>query len=86
MSRSGFLDDQRLVREVRAKPDAAIDRASWPADVPAVAAVLESGLELAEGVTFLVGENGSGKSSGRKPCTATTPSRATWRAGMTSTA
>jgi hypothetical protein len=64
MSRSGFLNDQRLVREVRAKPDAAIDRASWPADVPAVAAVLESGLELPEGVTFLLGENGSGKSSG----------------------
>jgi predicted ATPase len=63
MRRSGFLNDQRLVREVRAKPDAAIDRASWPADVPAVAAVLESGLELPEGVTFLVGENGSGKST-----------------------
>ena len=35
----------------------------WPLTVPAVAQVVEKGLELAAGVTFLVGENGSGKST-----------------------
>ena len=35
----------------------------WPATLPAVAALLKKGLDLAPGVTFLVGENGSGKST-----------------------
>jgi len=35
----------------------------WPRTVPAVAQLLEQGLELPPGVTFLVGENGSGKST-----------------------
>ena len=39
------------------------DRDEWPATVPAVAALLVDGLDLPAGVTFLVGENGSGKST-----------------------
>ncbi|MFT4136457.1 AAA family ATPase [Microbacterium sp.] len=39
------------------------DRGRWPATVPAVAQLLDDGLELSPGVTFLVGENGSGKST-----------------------
>lgn len=35
----------------------------WPMTIPAVAQVVDKGLELAAGVTFLVGENGSGKST-----------------------
>ena len=39
------------------------DRTVWPATVPAVAQLLDGGLGLSPGVTFLVGENGSGKST-----------------------
>lgn len=35
----------------------------WPHSIPAVAQLLRVGLELPPGVTFLVGENGSGKST-----------------------
>lgn len=35
----------------------------WPATIPAVAQLQAQGLELPDGVTFLVGENGSGKST-----------------------
>jgi predicted ATPase len=35
----------------------------WPTTIPAVAQILDSGLELPPGVTILVGENGSGKST-----------------------
>jgi predicted ATPase len=35
----------------------------WPLTVPAVEHVVRRGLDLAPGVTFLVGENGSGKST-----------------------
>jgi predicted ATPase len=35
----------------------------WPTSIPAVAQLLRDGIELAPGVTFLVGENGSGKST-----------------------
>ena len=35
----------------------------WPMDVPAVAQLVRDGLNLDPGVTFLVGENGSGKST-----------------------
>ncbi|GGO75734.1 AAA family ATPase [Nocardioides deserti] len=35
----------------------------WPMTVPAVEHVVRRGLDLAPGVTFLVGENGSGKST-----------------------
>ena len=57
------MSDGRIVREIRARSGAAVAPKAWPASIPAVAAVLEAGLELAEGVTFLVGENGSGKST-----------------------
>ena len=40
-----------------------LDRGTWPATVPAVAQLLRDGLELPPGVTVLVGENGSGKST-----------------------
>ncbi|GAB3970498.1 AAA family ATPase [Actinoallomurus acanthiterrae] len=40
-----------------------IDRTRWPYSVPAVAAIDAHGLEFREPVTFLVGENGSGKST-----------------------
>ena len=39
------------------------DLADWPFTVPAVAQVAREGLEFSEPVTFLVGENGSGKST-----------------------
>lgn len=40
------------------------NRAAWPFNIPAVAQLIDDGgLELAPGVTFLVGENGSGKST-----------------------
>jgi predicted ATPase len=35
----------------------------WPRSIPAVEQIIEEGLTLAKGVTFLVGENGSGKST-----------------------
>lgn len=41
----------------------ASDRSRWPATIPAVAQLLEEGLTFDPGVTFLVGENGSGKST-----------------------
>ena len=36
---------------------------AWPLTIPAVAQLLADGLSLSPGVTFLVGENGSGKST-----------------------
>lgn len=35
----------------------------WPASIPAVRQLLDEGMRLAPGITFLVGENGSGKST-----------------------
>ncbi len=35
----------------------------WPFTVPAIRALAESGMKLTNPVTFLVGENGSGKST-----------------------
>ena len=63
MPRSRRLDDPRLVREIRRRPDAEVSPDGWPVSVPAVSSVLESGLELRSGVTFVVDENGSGKST-----------------------
>lgn len=51
------------VRRVRADPRYRPDFDRWPATVPAVASVLRAGLELPAGLTILVGENGSGKST-----------------------
>lgn len=48
---------------VRANSDAPAPGRLWPTTIPAVAQVLREGIDLAPGVTFLVGENGSGKST-----------------------
>jgi predicted ATPase len=53
----------RGVRELRGDPGNPADPDAWPATVPAVAQILASGLELAAGLTVLIGENGSGKST-----------------------
>jgi predicted ATPase len=59
----GWLTDRRAVRSVRQHPGSAVDTSRWPATVPAVEQMLCEGLELTAGVTVLVGENGSGKST-----------------------
>ena len=52
------------VRRVRADPGAPPPPDDvWPMTVPAVAQLWAEGLELAPGVTVLVGENASGKST-----------------------
>jgi predicted ATPase len=58
---AGF--DERLVRSFRCGPDPQFNPDRWPATVPAMAQILRDGLELPAGLTVLVGENGSGKST-----------------------
>ncbi|MBF4570980.1 AAA family ATPase [Herbiconiux sp. VKM Ac-1786] len=58
----GGLTDSRVIRRASLSADAPAVAVSWPLTVPAVAA-LRDGLELGPGVTFLVGENGTGKST-----------------------
>jgi predicted ATPase len=53
----------RSIKAVRQDPGSPVDADSWPATVPAVAQILHDGLELAAGLTVLIGENGSGKST-----------------------
>lgn len=53
--------DRRPVRRV--VPDEQPDRDRWPATIPAVGQLLDEGLDLPAGVTLLVGENGTGKST-----------------------
>jgi predicted ATPase len=60
--RIGGVDDRRLVRRIQAIPDGPRG-GGWPFTLPPVAQLLRDGLDLAPGVTFLVGENGSGKST-----------------------
>jgi predicted ATPase len=55
--------DARPVRAFRPDPEAVVDEQVWPASVPALAQLLREGLELPAGLTVLVGENGSGKST-----------------------
>ena len=55
--------DSRAVRLVRHDPGRLVDTSRWPGTVPAVEQLLCEGLELAPGLTVLVGENGSGKST-----------------------
>ena len=55
--------DARPVRAFRPRDGAAVDETVWPASVPALAQLLRDGLELPAGLTVLVGENGSGKST-----------------------
>ena len=59
----GWLSDSRAVRALRPHPAATVDPTRWPATVPAVEQILTEGLELPPGLTVLVGENGSGKST-----------------------
>ncbi|WP_082071628.1 AAA family ATPase [Microbacterium oxydans] len=54
---------QQPVVAVRPNDDAPTPGAQWPTSIPAVAQVLREGIDLSPGVTFLVGENGSGKST-----------------------
>lgn len=62
MRAADFL--QPPVVAVRARDELApADRTRWPVTIPAVAQLLDEGLDLGPGVTFLVGENGSGKST-----------------------
>lgn len=63
MAVSGITNDRRLVREIRGLGGGNVDMDTWPATIPAVAEILHSGLQLGDGVTFLVGENGTGKST-----------------------
>ena len=55
--------DARPVRAFRPHGGAAVDQLVWPGCVPAMAQLLREGLELPTGLTVLVGENGSGKST-----------------------
>ena len=55
--------DARPVRAFTPGPGVDVDESRWPASVPAVAQLLREGLELPPGLTVLVGENGSGKST-----------------------
>ena len=61
MPRSPF--DQPPVAAVRVIGDPMRAPGTWPLSVPAVVQLMDGGLELGPGVTFLVGENGSGKST-----------------------
>jgi len=54
---------EQPVVSVSANDDAPEPGEVWPTSIPAVAQVLREGLDLSPGVTFLVGENGSGKST-----------------------
>ncbi|KJQ53875.1 AAA family ATPase [Microbacterium sp. SA39] len=54
---------EQPVVTVQPSDDAPAAGSGWPTDIPAVAQVLREGIELDPGVTFLVGENGSGKST-----------------------
>jgi len=56
-----WVRDRRPVRRVVANEYA--ERGRWPATIPAVAQILDEGLNLGQGVTLLVGENGTGKST-----------------------
>ena len=56
-----WVRDRRPVRRVVANEYA--ERGRWPATIPAVAQILDEGLDLGQGVTLLVGENGTGKST-----------------------
>jgi predicted ATPase len=62
-SSPGWPVDGRVVRLIRHDPGSPVDTTSWPATVPAVEQILCEGWELPAGLTVLVGENGSGKST-----------------------
>ena len=51
------------MRAFRPSSGLAVNTDAWPATVPAAAQLLREGLVLRPGITILVGENGSGKST-----------------------
>ncbi|WP_028636731.1 AAA family ATPase [Nocardioides sp. URHA0032] len=55
--------DQPPVVRAWVDPERALPGGQWPMSIPAVAQLAADGLELSPFVTFLVGENGSGKST-----------------------
>ena len=55
--------DQPPVVRVEVDHDRRLPQRAWPMTIPAVAQLATEGLELSPFVTFLVGENGSGKST-----------------------
>jgi predicted ATPase len=55
--------DQPPVVRVDVDQERRLDADAWPMTIPAVAQLAREGLELSPFVTFLVGENGSGKST-----------------------
>jgi predicted ATPase len=55
--------DARPVRTFQPRAGLQVDESVWPASIPAMAQLLREGLELPAGLTVLVGENGSGKST-----------------------
>jgi predicted ATPase len=55
--------DVRPVRTFLPAAGLRVDESAWPASVPAMAQLLREGLEVPAGLTVLVGENGSGKST-----------------------
>lgn len=57
-----WLIDQRPVRSISEDPAPGMDRGHWPATLAPVRQLLDDGLELG-GLTVLVGENGTGKST-----------------------
>ncbi len=57
------INDRRVVRRILNDEHADVDTTRWPFTIPPVAQLLAEGLDLKPGVTFLVGENGSGKST-----------------------
>lgn len=60
---AGWEVDGRAVRLIRHDLGSPVDTSRWPATVAAVEQILCEGLELPPGLTVLVGENGSGKST-----------------------
>lgn len=60
----GCVDfNQPPVVQISFDPERAPAADEWPMTIPAIAQLAREGLELSPGVTFLVGENGSGKST-----------------------
>ncbi|WP_244927842.1 AAA family ATPase [Nocardioides sp. W7] len=55
--------DQPPVVRISVDPEQRPATRAWPMTVPAVAQLVRDGLDLPPGVIFLVGENGSGKST-----------------------
>jgi predicted ATPase len=55
--------DEPPVVQVSADPERPLPPREWPMTVPGVAQLVREGLDLDPGVTLLVGENGTGKST-----------------------